>query len=107
MNSDWEWFYQPSNGTEGDRFMYGPAGCHSCDADHGFHIDDEAAEPCLIMLGAYVGEAQQQWERNTKTGETRCTAWRGPCDCTTGTTYKPPPDDWTLNGNRTDNRRIR
>ncbi len=95
--SEWKPGYRPSNGTDGDYFRVGPAGCSSCAVDHngGWHDDITAEdESCPILVKTITGETAIEWERNTETGETRCTGWRGPCACTKGTTYQPPPADW-------------
>jgi hypothetical protein len=96
--------YLPSNGTEGDLFNIGPAGCHSCSVDHdeGWHEGDgrDNAESCPIMMAALLGEAAPtEWEAQRDglaIKATRCTAWRGPCACTEGTDYTPPPPEWGL-----------
>lgn len=96
--TDWEAGYRPSNGTAGDIFRAGPMGCFSCAIDHGHgwhtppHFD--GPESCPILLRSLVGEDTPEWEINRSTQQTRCTAWEGPCECTEGTTYKPPPKEW-------------
>lgn len=92
----WEPNYQPSNGTLGDMFRTGPMGCFSCTVDHaqGWHTEPEGGESCPILMRSIVGESTEEWQINRATQETRCTAWRGPCACTEGTTYRPPPASW-------------
>lgn len=96
---DWESNYRPSNGTLGDMFRAGPMGCFSCtiDHNHGWHISDDGDESCPILMASLTGESPNEWQINHTTQQTRCTAWKGPCDCTIGTTYKPPPPEWLEN----------
>lgn len=103
----WEPNYRPSNGTEGDMFRTGPMGCLSCTVDHneGWHTGNEdTGQSCPILMHALLEhDGPDQWEQRRvpddkmRLGyrwETRCTGWRGPCACTKGTTYEPPPEDW-------------
>ena len=88
--------FRPSNGTMGDIFQLGPMGCFSCSVDHdqGWHDGQDGGESCPILMRSIIGEPTPEWEEHNETRETRCTGWRGPCACTEGTTYEPPPPEW-------------
>ena len=102
VSKDWKPGYRPSNGTDGDFFRIGPAGCDSCTIDHdgGWHgPDPDGGDSCPILVASLFGTTPvAEWEERGGAGdiETRCTAWRGPCSCTEGTTYQPPPPEWGI-----------
>ena len=95
----WKPNYRPSNGTGGDYFDTGPMGCRSCTIDHdlGWHEPaPDGGDSCPILMTALIsdgGPGPDEWEHTEYTDhgfDTRCTAWKGPCACTEGTTYQPP-----------------
>lgn len=90
MSDEMIWNYRPSNGTEGD--MMRQQLCDRCTADHagGWHDNpDDGVDSCEIILSAIAGPhsypnpGPPQWGHNYETGESRCTAFVGPCSCDT------------------------